>query len=94
MIKFKIVTRSNLTLLGLAFNENKLPKAKGGEAFYDNDETNEIDNIYFLDSDYYYELLKFIELNKNTFANDKYSFQYLELFEALKKSEKVEYEIV
>lgn len=85
MIKFKIRTRKNLTFLGLAFSGEKLPKAKGGEAFYDNDEKNEIDNIYFLNSDYFFELLKFIDLNiKNFPSND-----YRELFETLKNYEEI-----
>ncbi|MCT4697619.1 hypothetical protein [Tenacibaculum haliotis] len=84
MIKVRIGAGMDLTLLGLAFSKNQLPKAKGGEVFYDHDEKNEIDCIYFSSSEYYNKLLDFINTNGSDFLNSNATSEWNNLFATLR----------
>ena len=83
MIKVKILTRMNLTMLGKAYMENLLPKGLKGEVFFDKDTQGEIDSLYFKNYDYFFSLLKFIEENKFNFYKSNAQTEWNNLFIAL-----------
>jgi hypothetical protein len=67
MIKIRIQNRMNLTLLAKAYWDNILPLGKYGEVYFDKDERNEVESIYFKDEEYYEELMNSIEEKKEVF---------------------------
>ena len=84
MIKVRIGTRMNLTLLAMAFIKRQLPKGKSGEVFFDHDEKNEIDCLYFSNAEYYEKLLNTIDTNSSDFLNSNEASEWNDLFATLR----------
>jgi hypothetical protein len=90
MIKIKIKTRMNLTLLAKAYWDNILPRGKAGEVYYDKDAENEVRSLYFKNETYYKELMDSIKANQHSFYNSNNGTDWKNLFDALAEYEKVE----
>ncbi|SFN97825.1 hypothetical protein [Salegentibacter flavus] len=92
MIKVRIGNGMDLTLLALAFTKSQLPKAKSGEVFYDHNEKNEIDSLYFSNEEYYQKLLEFIENNRSNFSDSNAPSEWNSLFSTLNNYKKIQEE--